>query len=390
VFELLAAVLLSAQATDTSVNKATRELFALAPTPQKMLALGEARVTELIRTIGLFRTKAKNLLATCRILVDQHGGQVPRTREALQALPGVGPQDRQRGAQRGLRRADDGGGHPRLSRQQPHRPGAGTQPAGSGGRAAAARAGPLPGRCPPLADPAWPLCLPRARPALQGLRRAFLLRRRRKLGEGLPTMPPGETGDMAKLDDLSERVDRLVLRHQELKRTSALIEQQLMAVTAERDSLRSRLAAARARIDALLNACLPTHPRRLGIMKQVEVSILGQVYMLGCPEGGEALLATAVAAVDKEMTAIRDAGKVKARERIAVLAALNLAYQLAERGGAAPPAARCSRRRHRRHRAAHRRRLGRRRPVAVISVPPRRVGTSRMNCPSCVCEPSCP
>ena len=66
-------------------------------------------------------------------------------------------------------------------------------------------------------------------------------------------------------------------------------------------------------------------------MKQVEVSILGQVYMLGCPEGGEALLATAVAAVDKEMTAIRDSGKVKARERIAVLAALNLGYQLAER-----------------------------------------------------------
>ena len=74
-------------------------------------------------------------------------------------------------------------------------------------------------------------------------------------------------------------------------------------------------------------------------MKQVEVSILGQVYMLGCPEGGEALLATAVAGVDKEMTAIRDGGKVKARERIAVLAALNLAYQLAERGAAAPATA---------------------------------------------------
>ena len=73
-------------------------------------------------------------------------------------------------------------------------------------------------------------------------------------------------------------------------------------------------------------------------MKQVEVSILGQVYMLGCPEGGEALLATAVAGVDKEMTAIRDSGKVKARERIAVLAALNLAYQLAERGAAQPAA----------------------------------------------------
>lgn len=69
-------------------------------------------------------------------------------------------------------------------------------------------------------------------------------------------------------------------------------------------------------------------------MKQVEVSILGQVYMLGCPEGGEALLASAVGTVDKEMVSIRDSGKVKARERIAVLAALNVAYQLAERGAA--------------------------------------------------------
>ena len=76
-------------------------------------------------------------------------------------------------------------------------------------------------------------------------------------------------------------------------------------------------------------------------MKQVEVSILGQVYMLGCPEGGEALLAAAVASVDKEMTSIRDSGKVKARERIAVLAALNVAYQLAERG-VAPAAARAA------------------------------------------------
>jgi endonuclease III len=90
VFELLAAVLLSAQATDTSVNKATRTLFALAHTPQAMLDLGEARVLDCIRTIGLFRTKAKNLIKTCHILVQQHGGQVPRTREALQALPGVG------------------------------------------------------------------------------------------------------------------------------------------------------------------------------------------------------------------------------------------------------------------------------------------------------------
>ena len=90
VFELLAAVLLSAQATDVGVNKATRRLFVAAGTPQAMLDLGLERLEEYIRTIGLYRTKARNLLATCRILVDQHGGQVPRTREALEALPGVG------------------------------------------------------------------------------------------------------------------------------------------------------------------------------------------------------------------------------------------------------------------------------------------------------------
>jgi endonuclease-3 len=90
IFELLAAVLLSAQATDRGVNKATRALFARAPTPAKMLALGLPALEDAIRTIGLFRTKAKNLYATCRILVDQYGGQVPKTREALEALPGVG------------------------------------------------------------------------------------------------------------------------------------------------------------------------------------------------------------------------------------------------------------------------------------------------------------
>jgi endonuclease III len=90
VFELVAAVLLSAQATDVGVNKATKRLFALAPTPQKMLALGVAGIEEHIKTIGLYRNKAKHLHETCRILVEQHGGQVPRSREALEALPGVG------------------------------------------------------------------------------------------------------------------------------------------------------------------------------------------------------------------------------------------------------------------------------------------------------------
>ena len=90
VFELVAAVLLSAQATDVSVNKATRRLFLVASTPQAMIDLGEAAVAEHIKTIGLFRNKAKHLLQTCRILVSQHGGQVPRSRAALEALPGVG------------------------------------------------------------------------------------------------------------------------------------------------------------------------------------------------------------------------------------------------------------------------------------------------------------
>ena len=90
VFELLAAVLLSAQATDAGVNKATRRLFPRANTPQKMLALGLPALTDAIRSIGLYRNKAKNLYETCRLLVERHGGEVPRSREALQALPGVG------------------------------------------------------------------------------------------------------------------------------------------------------------------------------------------------------------------------------------------------------------------------------------------------------------
>jgi len=90
VFELLAAVLLSAQATDVGVNKATRKLFPVAGTPQKILDLGLEGLERYIQTIGLYHSKAKHLLQTCRILVDEHAGQVPRTREALEALPGVG------------------------------------------------------------------------------------------------------------------------------------------------------------------------------------------------------------------------------------------------------------------------------------------------------------
>jgi len=89
-FELLVAVVLSAQATDVGVNKATAKLFPVANTPQAMLALGEERLRDYIKTIGLYQAKAKNVIALSRILVEQHGGEVPRTREALEALPGVG------------------------------------------------------------------------------------------------------------------------------------------------------------------------------------------------------------------------------------------------------------------------------------------------------------
>jgi len=89
-FELLVAVVLSAQATDVGVNKATRKLYPVANTPQAILALGEDGLKKYISTIGLFNAKAKNVIALCGILIEQHGGEVPRTREALEALPGVG------------------------------------------------------------------------------------------------------------------------------------------------------------------------------------------------------------------------------------------------------------------------------------------------------------
>lgn len=89
-FELLIAVMLSAQATDKSVNLATRKLFPRADTPEEMLTLGEAGVTEFIKSIGLYKTKAKNILATCQLLIQQHHSEVPRTREQLEKLPGVG------------------------------------------------------------------------------------------------------------------------------------------------------------------------------------------------------------------------------------------------------------------------------------------------------------
>ena len=127
-FTLLVAVVLSAQATDAGVNKATPALFALADTPEKMVALGEARLRDLIKTIGLYRTKAKNVIALSHKLIAEHGGEVPHDREALEALPGVG----RKTANVVLNVAF---GEPTIAvdthifpRRQPHRPRAGKTP----------------------------------------------------------------------------------------------------------------------------------------------------------------------------------------------------------------------------------------------------------------------
>jgi cell division protein ZapA len=125
------------------------------------------------------------------------------------------------------------------------------------------------------------------------------------------------------------------VRHAELQRTNALLTSQVDTLTQERDSLKSRLAAARARVDALLDRLPETSPNWRAqdpIMKQLEVQIMGQSYLLGCPEGGDARLLEAVERVDTAMCKIRDGGKVRARDRIAVLAALNLAFDLGDRG----------------------------------------------------------
>ena len=177
VFELLAAVLLSAQATDVGVNKATRRLFVVAPTPQKMLALGIDGLTEHIRTIGLFRSKARHLMRDLPPADRTAWRRGAAHARGAGGAAGRGPQDGQRGAQRRLRRADHGGGHAHLPRRQPHRAGTGQDTAG--GRAEAAASACPPAylvRRPPLADPARPLRLPGAQAALQPMQRLGLLR----------------------------------------------------------------------------------------------------------------------------------------------------------------------------------------------------------------------
>ena len=135
-FTLLVAVVLSAQATDAGVNKATRALFAVADTPQKMLALGEDKVGDYIRTIGLWRNKAKNVIALSEALIRDHGGEVPDDRDALVKLPGVGRKTANVVLNMAFGQPHHGGRHAYLPHRQPARPGA-RQDAGTG-RAGAA------------------------------------------------------------------------------------------------------------------------------------------------------------------------------------------------------------------------------------------------------------
>jgi hypothetical protein len=175
-FTLLVAVVLSAQATDASVNKATEPLFKIADTPQKMLALGEARLKEAIKTIGLFNTKAKNVMALCKLLIERHGGEVPRDREALQALPGVGRKTANVGAQYCIRRADHRGRHASLPGCQSDRPRPRRYAARSRGKAEPPRARLGQRAGPSLADFAWPLCLQGAPAGLSDLHRQRSMR----------------------------------------------------------------------------------------------------------------------------------------------------------------------------------------------------------------------
>jgi endonuclease-3 len=132
-YTLLVAVTLSAQTTDAAVNKATRGLFAAAPTPEAMVALGVEEVGKHIRTIGLWQGKARNVVALSALLIELHGGQVPHDRAALEALPGVGRKTAN--VVLNVRRKCDGGGHAYLPPRQPHRPRPRQERARSGGQA---------------------------------------------------------------------------------------------------------------------------------------------------------------------------------------------------------------------------------------------------------------
>ena len=120
-FELLIAVILSAQSTDVGVNKATAKLYPVANTPAAIYALGVEGLSEYIKTIGLYNSKAKNVIETCRLLLELHGGEVPPNPRSPGSLARRGPQNGERGAQYGIPAVDHGGGHAYFPRQQPNR-----------------------------------------------------------------------------------------------------------------------------------------------------------------------------------------------------------------------------------------------------------------------------
>ena len=162
-FTLLVAVVLSAQATDAGVNRATAALFREADTPAKMLALGEERSRERIKTIGLLTPRPSNVIALSRALVERHGGEVPRRREALEALPGVGRKSANVVLNVGFRPADHRCRYARLPGGQSHRAAPGTHAAGSRDRLVARTPERLAAARPSLADPARPLRVPGAK-----------------------------------------------------------------------------------------------------------------------------------------------------------------------------------------------------------------------------------
>ena len=165
-YTLLVAVVLSAQSTDAGVNKATRELFRLADTPQKMLALGEDGVRDHIKTLNFLNTKARNVVALSRRLVEEHGGKVPSSIEVLADPARRRAQERERRRQHRLRRAADRRRHAHLPGRKPHPAGSDGKSARHAGAARANRARGVPAQCAPLADPARALRLQGAPPGV--------------------------------------------------------------------------------------------------------------------------------------------------------------------------------------------------------------------------------
>jgi endonuclease III len=175
-FELLVAVVLSAQATDKGVNRATAKLFPVANTPAAILALGEDGLKRYISSIGLYNAKARNIVALCGILLEAHGGKVPRERAALEALPGVGRKTANVVLNTAFGEPTDRGRHAHLPRRQPHRSRARQDRARRRGPPRARHPGRVHEGRAPLADPAWPLCLQGAQTRLPACIIADLVR----------------------------------------------------------------------------------------------------------------------------------------------------------------------------------------------------------------------